>query len=174
MNFAAEGVPLLRRTPALLDAWLRDLPAAWLDADEGPQTWSTRTVLGHLIEADRHDWLLRVRHLLQHGEAVPFAPFDRFSQLRQAPRPVGVLLDEFAACRRARLDELAALDLGERDLERRGRHPEFGPVTLGQHLATWVAHDLTHVAQITRVLARRCRSAVGPWAAYLRVVRQDP
>lgn len=166
-----DGPALLRRTPAMLDAWLRGMPAGWLTSDEGPDTWNALVVLGHLIEAERNDWIPRVRHLLEHGESRPFAPFDRFSQLRREPRSLGELLDEFAACRQKSLEELAALRFGASDLERRGRHPEFGVVTLGQHLATWVVHDLTHVAQIARVMAKRYAGAVGPWRAYLRVVR---
>ncbi|MBL9077787.1 MAG: DinB family protein [Planctomycetes bacterium] len=166
-----DGPALLARTPALLDAWLRPLPAAWLTADEGPGTWHALEVLGHLIEGERHDWIPRARHLLQHGTAVPFAPFDRFAQQRRPHRTVDQLLDEFAACRAESLADLAALRLTAADLERRGRHPEFGVVTLGQHLATWLAHDLTHVVQIARAMAHRCREAVGPWRAYLRVVR---
>jgi hypothetical protein len=154
----------------MLDAWLRDGSAFWLESDEGPDTWSPLVVLGHLIEGERHDWLPRVRHLLEHGEAVPFAPFDRFSQLRRPHRTVAELLDEFAECRRASLAELGRLNLQVGDMDRRGRHPEFGVVTLGQHLATWVAHDLTHIAQIARAMAHRYRDAVGPWRAYLRVL----
>ncbi len=165
------GPAVLRRTPAMLDAWLRAMPAALLECNEGPGTWSPLVVLGHLVEGERHDWIPRVRHLLEHGEAVPFPPFDRFSQLQQPARSVAQLLDEFAACRAASLDALAGLRLSAADLERRGRHPEFGAVTLGQHLATWVAHDLDHVTQIARTMANPLRTAVGPWRAYLRVIR---
>jgi len=115
-----------------------------------------------------------VRHLLQHREALASPPFDRFAQQRQAERPVQQLLAEFATCRAGSLAELASLQLTATDLERRGRHPEFGVVTLGQHIATWVAHDLTHVTQIARVMARRLATDVGPWRAYLRVVRAEP
>jgi hypothetical protein len=167
----AEARTLLTRTPALLDAWLRDLPAAWLTCDEGASTWNTLDVLGHLIEGERSDWILRTRHLLAHGDAVPFAPFDRFAQQQRPKRTVGELLDEFAQARRRSLDELRALDLQPADLRRTGRHPEFGVVTLEQHLATWVAHDLTHVTQVARVMAKRYAAAVGPWRAYLRVLQ---
>lgn len=166
-----QAVALLARTPGLLDAWLRDLPEPWLTCDEGPQTWNALTVVGHLIEGERTDWIPRVRHLLAHGEAVAFPPFDRFAQLARAPVSIGRLLDEFAAARRRSLAELAALRLSPPDLQRQGRHPEFGVVTLGQHLATWVAHDLTHVTQIARGMARRYAEDVGPWRAYLRVVQ---
>lgn len=167
----AEATALLARTPAALDAWLRGLPSAWLTCDEGPSTWNALTVLGHLVEGERSDWLPRVRHVLAHGEAVAFPPFDRFAQLARGEVPLPVLLDEFAAARADSLAELADLRLTPTDLQRRGRHPEFGVVTLAQHLATWVAHDLTHVTQIARVMAARYRTAVGPWRAYLRVVR---
>jgi hypothetical protein len=118
------------------------------------------------------DWILRTRHLLAHGDAVPFAPFDRFAQQQRPKRTVGELLDEFAQARRRSLDELQALDLQPADLRRTGRHPEFGVVTLEQHLATWVAHDLTHVTQVARVMAKRYAAAVGPWRAYLRVLQE--
>ncbi|MBL8751546.1 MAG: DinB family protein [Planctomycetes bacterium] len=165
------GPATLRRTPPMLDAWLRTMPSTLLECDEGDGTWSPLVVLGHLIEGERHDWIPRVRHLLEHGEAVPFAPFDRFSQLRAPARSVAHLLDEFAACRAASLDALSALRLSAADLDRRGRHPEFGAVTLGQHLATWVAHDFDHVVQIARTMANTLRGPVGPWRAYLRVIR---
>jgi hypothetical protein len=167
----SEARALLANTPKALDGWLRDLPAAWLECDEGPETWNALIVLGHLIEGEHSDWMPRVEHLLEHGEQVPFPPFDRFAQLRRPHRSVAALLDEFAALRRHSLDRLVGLRLSAGDLQRRGRHPEFGAVTLGQHLATWVAHDLSHLTQIARVMARRYAAAVGPWRAYLRVVR---
>ncbi len=166
-----EAAALLRRTPRQLDAWLRDLPAAWLDADEGPGTWRPRDVVGHLIAGERTDWMSRVHHLLRHGDVVPFAPFDREAQFQWPVRELGALLDEFAALRTQNVDALLALGLTAADLDRTGRHPAFGIVTLGQHLATWVAHDLTHVTQIARVMAKRYHDDVGPWREYLRVVR---
>lgn len=166
-----QWVALLQQTPPLLSAWLRHLPAAWLDIDEGPDTWSARTIVGHLIEGERSDWLPRVRHLLQHGERLPFPPFDRFAQLQAAPQPIAVLLDAFAAAREQSLRELASLRLSAPDLARTGCHPEFGVVTLRQHLATWVAHDQTHILQVARVFGRSLHDDVGPWRAYLRVVR---
>ena len=169
-----DGPRLLARTPAVLDAWLRDLPATWLDADAGPQTWNPAVVVGHLIEGERHDWIPRVRHILEHGDRVPFAPFDRFAQLQSAPRPLGEDLDEFAALRAQSLAELRALGLTQADLARPGLHPELGVVTLGQHLATWIAHDLTHVQQIARAMAFGLKEAVGPWRNYLRIVREGP
>lgn len=165
-----EARALLAATPRTLDSWLRDLPAAWLRCDEGPQTWDAHGVVGHLIEAELHDWIPRTRHLFEHGEAVPFPPFDRFAQQNKPERTIAALLDEFALLRDRSLRELDAMHLGDEQLQRCGTHPEFGRVTLGQLLATWVAHDLTHITQIARVQARRYRAAVGPWRRYLRVV----
>jgi len=167
----AETRALLARTPGILSAWLRDLPEAWLQCDEGPDTWSATAVVGHLIVGEKTDWIPRARHLLEHGERVPFIPFDRFAQFRMPPAPIGERLDEFATLRAGNLEAFDALRLTAADLDRRGRHPEFGPVTLRQLLATWAAHDLTHVTQIARVMAGRYADTVGPWKAYLRVVQ---
>ncbi len=169
-----EGVAILSRTPATLDALLRGLPDGWIAAHEGGDTWSPFDILGHLIHGERTDWMQRVRILLDHGEARPFDKFDRFAQFDASKgRTLASLLDEFAIVRQHSLGELAALDLTDADLDRRGRHPELGVVTLRQLLATWVAHDLDHVMQISRVLARQYSEEVGPWRAYLRIVRDQ-
>jgi hypothetical protein len=169
-----EGVAILSRTPATLDAWLRGLPEGWIAAHEGGDTWSPFDILGHLIHGERTDWMQRVRILLEHGEARPFNTFDRFAQFAASQgRTLASLLDEFATVRQQSLAELAALDLTAADLDRRGRHPELGVVTLRQLLATWVAHDLDHVMQISRVLARQYSEEVGPWRAYLRIIRDQ-
>ena len=168
-----EAVALLERTPSLLDAQLRGLPEPWLSCDEGPKTWSPFLVVGHLIHGEKTDWIPRARRILDEGETRPFEPFDRFAQIEATKgRPLADLLDEFAILRRASLDELAAMNLGEKELDRRGRHPELGAVTLRQLLATWVAHDLDHVQQIARVMAKRYAGECGPWSAYLRIVRE--
>ena len=163
---------VLRRTPAVLRTLLADAPAAWTTATEGPGTWSPYDVVGHLVHGERTDWVPRIEHLLQHGDAVPFPPFDReamFSASRG--RSLTELLDTFDRLRRESLGRLEALRLTDADLARRGRHPEFGVVTLGQHCATWVAHDLSHVSQIVRVMARQYTDAVGPWRAYLSILQ---
>lgn len=162
------GIPVLERTPAVLRALLEGLPDEWIVATEGPDTWSPFDVVGHLIHGERTDWLPRVELILTRGESVTFPPFDRFAQL-EASRGLTLaeLLDTFAALRAANLGRLREIVPGPAELARRGRHPEFGPVTLGQHLSTWVAHDLSHLAQIARVMARRYTEAVGPWRAYL-------
>ncbi len=168
-----EAVALLERTPSALDALLRGMPETWVACDEGPETWSPYVVLGHLIHGEKTDWIPRARRILEHGEKRAFDPFDRFAQLRDSKgKTVPELLDEFSILRRRSLDELADMKLGEQDLERRGRHPELGAVTLGQLLATWTVHDLDHVQQIVRVMAKRWSDACGPWKAYLRVVRE--
>jgi hypothetical protein len=167
----AEAVAVLERTPATLDALLRGLPEGWTRAHEGGETWSPFDIIGHLIHGEQTDWLGRVRIILEHGEARPFDKFDRLAQFEASKgRPLPELLDEFAALRQANLRDLAALQLGPADLARTGTHPAFGRVTLGQLLATWVAHDLDHVVQVARVIARQYTDDVGPWRAYLRVI----
>ena len=166
-----SAIPILERTPTVLNAWLRDLPAAWISGTEGPDTWSPFDVVGHLIHGERTDWVPRVEHLLKHGETVAFPPFDRFAQFEVSKgKSLPELLDTFARERATSLARLAELDLKPADLNRTGRHPEFGRVTLAQHLATWVAHDLDHIVQIGRVMGRQYTNAVGPWRKYLRIV----
>jgi len=166
-----DAMAILSRTPAAIDALLRGLPDAWLNANEGPRTWSPFDVVGHLIHGEETDWMPRARLILEHGNTRPFVKFDRFAQFdASAGKTVGALLDEFAERRRRNLDDLAALGLTDADLDRPGLHPELGPVTMRQLLATWVAHDLDHVVQISRVLARQYSDDVGPWRAYLRVI----
>jgi DinB superfamily len=167
-----QALPVLRATPTTLRALLDGLPDEWIHANEGTGTWSPFDVVGHLIHGERTDWMPRVEHLLAHGEAVPFPLFDRdamFEASRGATLPA--LLDTFTALRLDSLSRLDQLHLTDADLQRRGRHPEFGVVTLGQHLSTWVAHDLGHIAQIVRAMARQYETAVGPWRAYLSVLR---
>lgn len=166
-----EAVAILARTPATLDALLRGLPDGWIVAHEGGDTWSPFEVIGHLIHGERTDWVPRVRIILEQGEARAFDTFDRFAQFAESEgRTLASLLDELATLRQDNLRELAALRLTDADLDRRGRHPGLGVVTLRQLLATWVAHDLDHVVQISRVLARQYADEVGPWRAYLRII----
>ena len=167
----AEAVPLLARTPATFDALLRGLPEGWITATEGGETWSPFDVIGHLIQGEQTDWIPRVRIILEQGEARTFDKFDRFAQFELSKgRTLASLLDDFAARRAENLRQLEALRLTEADLDRTGTHPFFGRVTLRQLLATWVAHDLDHVIQVSRVLARQYADEVGPWRAYLRVI----
>jgi hypothetical protein len=167
----SEATALLARTPATLNAWLRDLPEGWLAGNEGGETWSPTDVLGHLIHGEHTDWIPRARRILEHGDTLAFEKFDRFAQFRDfAGVGVPALLDEFARAREASLGELAALKLDDAALDRPGLHPALGPVTMRQLLAAWVAHDLDHVTQIARVMARQYSDEVGPWRAYLRVI----
>ena len=166
-----DAVDILGRMPATLDALLRGLPDAWITAHEGGDTWSPFDIVGHLIHGERTDWMPRARIILEQGETRAFETFDRFAQFTASEgRSLDGLLDEFARLRRDNLRALTALRLTPEDLERRGRHPALGVVTLRQLLATWVAHDLDHVMQISRVLATQYTDEVGPWHAYLRVI----
>ena len=167
-----EAIPILRRTPNALDALLGGLPDPWIAATEGPQTWSPFDVVGHLIHGERTDWIPRIEHILQHGDAVPFPSFDREAMFEASQgKSLQELLATFSSLRAGSLARLQGLRLGDADLERRGRHPELGVVTLKQHLATWVAHDLDHLAQIVRVMAKRYGDTVGPWRAFLSILR---
>ena len=165
-------IALLTRTPAALNALLRDLPETWTFRNEGENTWSAFDVVAHLIYGERTDWMPRARIILQFGEAGTFEPFDRLGHVRESQgKSLPQLLDEFARLRAESLDQLRALNLRQQDLERRGRHPALGVVTLSQLLATWAAHDLTHLHQISRIMAHQYRQAVGPWSAYLGVLQ---
>ena len=166
-----ETIALLSRTPATLDALLRGLPDAWTQRNEGPDTWTVFDVLGHLIHGERTDWMPRANIVLQFGEARTFEPFDRTGQFRESRgKSMEQLLDEFARLRSENLRALRGLNLQPEQLALRGRHPSLGVVTLSQLLATWAVHDLTHVHQISRVMAHQDREAVGPWARYLGVL----
>jgi len=166
-----EALPVLRTTPDVLRTLLQDLPATWTDATEGPGTWSPYDIVGHLIHGERTNWMPRVEHILRHGDAVVWPAFDREAMFAASRGlSLGELLHTFDELRKGSLTRLEALALSNTDLTRRGRHPEFGQVTLGQHLATWVVHDLGHIRQVVRVMARQYSDAVGPWRGYLPVL----
>jgi DinB superfamily len=162
-----EAITTLARTPVVLDALLTGLPPEWVHRNDGPDTWSAYDITGHLLEGETANWLPRARMILERGTGRAFEPFDREAMLGRERVPVEALLSRFRAARLASLDQLSSLDLTVADLDRTGKHPEFGTVTLRQVLATWVAHDLTHLAQVAEVLARRYRTDVGPYRAYL-------
>jgi hypothetical protein len=167
-----ESIALLTRTPATLNALLRGLPEIWVRNNEGKDTWSAFDIVGHLICGDRTDWVPRVRTILEHGEARPFDPFDRFAQKRESEgKSLEQLLDDFAQVRSESLAALQALNLQPADFARRGKHPALGVVTLSELLATWAVHDLTHLHQLSRVMAYQYRDAVGPWSAFLGVLK---
>lgn len=170
--FLVECMAVLQRTPATLDAMLRDLPEAWTMATEGPGTWSPYVVIGHLIHGEIADWMPRLNVILEHGPNRPFDPFDREAQFNESDRKsLPTLLDEFNTLRRDNLERLRALNLQPAQLELKGTHPALGPVTVRQLLATWTAHDLAHIVQISRVMAKRYKEHVGPWAEYLSVMK---
>ena len=165
-------ISLLARTPATLDALLRDLPEEWTMRNEGGNTFNAFDVIGHLIQGERTDWMPRAKRILQFGESRAFDRFDRRAQERESQgKSLPQLLDEFARLRAENLAELRALNVTDQELNRRGLHPELGTVTLSQLLATWAAHDLTHLHQISRIMAHQYRDAVGPWRAYLGVMQ---
>lgn len=165
------GIEILERTPATFRALLGGLPEAWTAANEGPDTFSAFDNVGHLIHGERTDWIPRARIILAQEAVRRFEPFDRFAQYRESEgKNLAELLDEFARLRRDNLEVLRSWRLSDRQLALEGEHPELGTVTLRQLLATWVAHDLGHVAQTARVLAKQYREAVGPWRAYLPVL----
>ena len=162
---------MLARTPGVLRAWLSDLPPAWLAGTEGPDTFSPFDVLGHLIDGEETDWIPRARIILAGGPSPRFEPYDRFRHYaRNAGRSLASLLEEFARLRAANLELLAEWKLTERELDLPGEHPALGRVTLRQLLSAWVVHDLGHVAQTARVMAKQYRDAVGPWVPYLPVL----
>ncbi len=168
-----SSLAVLERTPGALDALLRGLPDSWVRHAEGPNTWSAFDVVGHLIHGERTDWVPRLRIILDHGPAVPFVPFDRFAMFEASRgKSLDQLLDELARLRAENLKTVRAFDLSPPDFDREGRHPELGRVTLGQLLASWVVHDLGHIAQIARVMAKQYAGAVGPWMEYMPVLHR--
>lgn len=166
-----EAIAVLERTPATIRALLAELPDDWTTCNEGPDTFSAFDNVGHLIHGERTDWIPRARIILAQGTNRRFEPYDRFAQVREsAGKSLPQLLDEFAQLRAENLATLRSWHLSERELALQGEHPHLGTVSLAQLLATWVAHDLGHVAQTARVMAKRYRDAVGPWRAYLPIL----
>lgn len=172
MEFSVpQGSAILARTPATLRALLTDLDSPWVIATEGPETWSPYDIVGHMLHGERADWIPRARLILAQAENRRFEPFDRLAQFHESQgQSLAVLLDQFDAQRHANLNMLHTWSLTDAQLALQGEHPEFGLVTLRQLLATWVAHDLGHIAQIARVMAKQYREAVGPWRAYLPIL----
>jgi hypothetical protein len=168
----ADTVAVLTRTPASLDALLRGLPSIWTRRNEGNETWTAFDIVGHLVIGERTDWIPRLRRILENGETRAFDPFDRFAQERESKdKSLEQLLDEFASLRTENLAALQALNLQQEDFSRKGKHPRLGVVTLSQLLATWAVHDLTHLHQLSRVMAHQYEEAVGPWSAFLGVLK---
>ena len=174
MEFELQhAMELLGRTPSTLNSMLRDMPEVWLVRNEGPETWSPYDIVGHLIHGEETDWIPRAKMILEHGEARAFEPFDRLAMFEKSKgKSIAELLDTFATRRQESLHELNEMHLTPVLLEKRGKHPELGLVTLKQLLATWVVHDLGHVRQIVRVMAKQYRDTVGPWRAYLSILEE--
>src|SRR5688572_351272 len=167
----SAGVAVLARTPPTLRAMLGGLPGDWITATEGPETWSPYHVVGHLIHGERTDWIPRARIVLQQGTNRRFEPYDRFAQFRESRgKDLAELLGEFEELRARNLATLEGWHLTDEQLALEGEHPAFGAVTLRQLLAAWVVHDLGHVVQVSRVMAKQYRDAIGPWREYLKVV----
>lgn len=166
-----ETRQILEATPGTLSALLSGLDDGWTSADEGPDTWSPLVILGHLVHGEETDWIARARIILGGGPDAVFVPFDRFAQFDKfGGLSVQELLDRFRILRTANLETLDGWRLTDEQLDLQGRHPDFGPVTLRQLLATWVVHDLSHIAQIARVMAKRYADDVGPWREYLPIL----
>lgn len=167
----ADATAILKRTPTTLNSLLRHLSDVWLLQNEGPQTWSPYDIVGHLIHGEETDWIPRAKIILEHGEARPFEPFDRFAMFEKSRgKSLAELLDTFERLRTLNLQELEMMNLRPAVLEKRGRHPALGVITLRQLLATWVVHDLGHLGQVARVMAKQYREEVGPWQDYLPVL----
>jgi uncharacterized damage-inducible protein DinB len=166
-----KATSVLARTPATLRTLLKDLPRDWVETNEGANTWSPYDVIGHLIHGERADWIARAKIILEHGESRPFDPFDRFAQFEESEgKTLAELLEEFAALRERNLATLRDMKIGAGDFEKTGQHPALGKVKLKELLATWVTHDLDHIAQIARTMAKQYMTEVGPWQAYISIL----
>lgn len=162
---------ILDRTPAVLQALLAGLPDDWVIPNEGPETFSPYDVAGHLIHGEKTDWVVRAKMILEFGNTKTFERYDRFAQYVESKgKSLQQLLDEFASLRKKNMIWFKALNLTEDDLDKKGMHPVLGEVTLRNLLATWVAHDLTHIAQVTRVMAKQYKEEMGPWPEFFRIL----
>lgn len=174
MNFSFnKSIGILERTPKVLELMLENLSDEWTMNNEGPETWSPYDVLGHLVHGEQTDWIIRTKIILSDSENKAFTPFDRFAQFEESKgKSLTDLLDEFKKARKENLKFLSGLNLSENDLDKTGIHPKFGEVTLRQLLSTWTVHDLSHIAQIARVMSKQYKDAVGPWVEYLPILQK--
>ena len=174
MEFSLEkSIEILERTPNVLESYLNHISPEWLHNNEGEDTWSPYEVVGHLVFGEKTDWLVRIKLILSESENKLFEPFDRFAQINEgSDKSINELLTEFKTLRQDNLNELNALKITEQDFNRKGIHPEFGEVTLLQLISTWVVHDLGHIAQISRVMAKQYKTEVGPWIDYLGILKK--
>ena len=173
MNFSlSKSIEILERTPDVLITLLQNVSSDWTSVNESGETWSVYDVIGHLIHGERTDWVPRMDIILSDKEDKTFEPFDRFAQFEESKgKSLALLLDEFKNLRQKNLAHLSSKQLTDKDFEKKGIHPAFGEITLLQLLATWTAHDLNHIAQITRVMARQYKTEVGPWVEYLKILQ---
>lgn len=168
-----DSINLLSRTPGTLSTLLKGLPTAWTHTNEGENTWSPFDILGHLIHGEKTDWIPRARIILGHAEDKTFEPFDRFAQFENSKgKSLEELLQEFSSLRQANIEVLKQMNIDAQKLDRTGIHPEFGTVTLKQLLATWVVHDLSHINQMTRVMAKNYGDEAGPWTKYISILQR--
>lgn len=173
MNFSIpHSIEILERTPRIIESMLKGISDEWAHSNEGPETWSPYDVVGHLIHGETTDWITRMELILSESENKKFKPFDRFAQFEESKgKTLEQLIEEFKAVRKKNIDHFKSKNITEEHLDRTGIHPSFGTVTLRQLLSTWVAHDLGHLGQISRVMAKRYTHDVGPWYEYLRILK---
>lgn len=173
MNFSlSKSIEILERTPDVLITLLQNVSTDWTSVNEGGETWSVYDIIGHLIHGEKTDWVPRMDIILSDKQDKTFEPFDRFAQFEESKgKSLAQLLDEFKNLRQKNIAHLRSKQLTDKDFEKKGIHPAFGEVTLMQLLATWTVHDLNHIAQITRVMARQYKTDVGPWVEYLKILQ---
>ncbi|WP_010096334.1 DinB family protein [Ornithinibacillus scapharcae] len=173
MNFNfQESIQILEKTPQTLHYFLTNLSDSWLHCNEGDGTWNPKEVIEHLIEAEKTNWVSRTEAILDPDKDSHFEPFNRFSHLNQKPRSIEESIAEFQSIRFNNLNKLRTMVTSSSDFDKVGIHPELGPITLGQLISTWVVHDLTHITQIARVMAKRYNDDVGPWSSYLSILQK--
>ncbi|MGB5895930.1 MAG: DinB family protein [Ignavibacteriaceae bacterium] len=168
-----EATEILERTSTVLISLLSGLSDKWIYNNEGGESWNPFDIVGHMIHGEKKDWIQRAKIILEYGEEKPFEPFDRFAQFKDSEdKTLNDLLEEFAKLRKENIDVLNKLNLDENDFNKTGIHPDFGKVTLKQLLSTWVVHDLSHIRQISRVMAKQYKNGIGPWEKYLPVINE--
>jgi len=170
-----EAISVLKKTPIVLKTLLGDLSSDWTHTNEGGDSWSPFDVVGHLVHGEKTDWMPRLEIVLNDSPDKTFSPYDRFAQFEMSQgKSLAQLLDEFELLRNDNLDTLQSKRLTSADLDREGIHPELGPVTLSEMLSAWVVHDLGHIAQVSRVMAKQYKDEVGPWPRYLTILNHTP
>jgi hypothetical protein len=169
----SKSIEILERTPKMLKILLLGISPDWTFSNEGGDTWSVYDVVGHLIHGEKTDWIVRAEIILSDNSTKTFTPFDRFAQFEDSKgKNMIQLVEEFEDLRNKNLELLRSKKLSLQDLQKRGLHPALGEVTLSQLLATWVVHDLNHLSQISRVMAKQYKNEVGVWIEYLRILKE--